>query len=378
MDSDNPGIYIHIPFCSHKCNYCDFYLITNLNIIDRFLMNLRKEMELCSYNYRGIKFNSVFIGGGTPSLLTGAQIDSLLKTLKKNYNISEKSEITIETNPENFILDKNKFSEYRDAGINRISFGIQSFNDDELKFLTREHTSAQAIDVIHKAQKYFDNISIDLIYSLPGHKLKSLEYTLNTAISLDIPHISAYTLIYEEETPVFNLLKRNKINQTDDKTESDLYLLFSEKLKKSGYNHYEVSNYAKAGYESQHNLKYWEYENYLGFGPSAHSFWNGKRWNNCRNIIKYNINLQRNELPIENEYTLSIEEMKTEFIMLGLRSKGVNLNTYKKIFGKDFQSEFTNQIKELIDNGDGFFNKEYFSLNERGYLLADEICAKYF
>lgn len=353
-------------------------MITNINILDRFFDNLKKEIVISSGRYKEVLFDSIFIGGGTPSVLSGEKIFELIKTVRENYNISDSSEITIEVNPEDFIENENLFIHLKNSGINRISFGIQSFNDDELKFLTREHTSKQAIEVIENAKKYFSNISIDLIYSLPGQKLKNLEKTLDTAIALNIPHISAYTLIYEKETPVYNQLKRNIIAQTDDKTESELYLLFSEKLIMQGYRHYEVSNYAKEGYVSRHNLKYWEYANYLGFGPSAHSMWNGWRWNNFRNIIKYNIGLQNGELPKENEYELTTEEMKTEFIMLGLRSTGVNLGVYENIFKNNFYAEFKNQISELRESNLSVEDETHFRLNENGFLLVDEICAKYF
>jgi oxygen-independent coproporphyrinogen III oxidase len=372
------GIYIHIPFCRRKCNYCDFYLITNINILDRFLNNLQNEIYISSDKYKNIKFDSIFIGGGTPSILSESQIEKILNALYKKYNISDGCEITIESNPEDFIYDSNKLKSYENTGINRISFGVQSFNDDELKFLTREHSSQQAIEVIENAKKYFKNISIDLIYSLPEQKIKQLEKTIDMAIKLDVPHISAYTLIYENETPIFNMLGKKKIKKNDEKIESELYLLFSDMLIKSGYEHYEVSNYAKIGYESKHNLKYWEYINYLGFGPSAHSFFNSTRRNNFRNIIKYNISLQKNELPIENEHILTEEEKKTEFIMLGLRSKGVHLKRYIDIFGKEFGKEFYRQIKELENEKYGYITDDYFKLTEKGYLMADEICAKYF
>jgi oxygen-independent coproporphyrinogen III oxidase len=372
------GIYIHIPFCRRKCNYCDFYLITNTSILDRFLNNLKNEIEIFSSEYKIYSFDSVFIGGGTPSILSAKQIERILNALFKNYNISADSEITIETNPEDFIIVPNKLKSFKSVGINRISFGVQSFNNDELIFLTRKHTSEHAIEVIKEAKKYFDNISIDLIYSLPGQNLIQLVKTIDMAIKLDIPHISAYTLIYENETPIFNMLGKMKIKMNNDEFESELYKIFSYKLIKSGYEHYEVSNYAKKGFESKHNLKYWEYNNYLGFGPSAHSFFNGKRWNNFRNIIRYNINLQKNETAIENEHILTDEEKKTEYIMLGLRSKGVNLKRHYEIFGKEFNNEFANSINELTENQFGFFTNEYFKLTEKGYLFVDEICAKYF
>ena len=371
------GLYIHIPFCRKKCNYCDFYLITNTNILERFLNNLENEIVLQSEKYKDYEFNTIFIGGGTPSLLTEKQIDSLITTLNKNYNISIDSEITIEANPEDF-PNSDKLKTLRNIGINRISFGVQSFIDEELKFLTREHTAKQAIEVIDKAKIYFDNISIDLIYSLPNQNKSNLERTINKVLELEIPHISAYTLIFEKETPIYNLMDRNTIKKNDDELESQLYLMFSDKLVKAGYKHYEVSNYALKGYESKHNLKYWEYNNYLGFGPSAHSFFNGKRWNNFKNIIKYNINLQKNEFAIENEHILTVEESKTEFIMLGLRSKGVNLKRYSEIFGKEFIEEFSGSLNILTEEKLGIQKSDYFRLTEKGYLMVDEICAKYF
>jgi putative oxygen-independent coproporphyrinogen III oxidase len=348
-----------------------------MNILDRFLNNLETEIVLQSKKYESCKFDTIFIGGGTPSLLTEKQIDNLINYLNKYYNIASDSEITIESNPEDF-PKPDKFKSLKNIGINRISFGVQSFIDEELKFLTREHTAKQAIEVIDKAKKYFDNISIDLIYSLPNQSKMNLEKTIDTALELGIPHISAYTLIFEKETPIYNMMDRKIIKKNDDDLESQLYLMFSDKLIKAGYSHYEVSNYAKNGYESKHNLKYWEYNSYLGFGPSTHSFFNGKRWNNFRNIIKYNINLQKNELAIENEHILSEEESKTEFIMLGLRSKGVNLKRYSEIFGREFLEEFSVSLNILAKEKLGMQNSNRFSMTEKGYLMVDEICAKYF
>ncbi len=371
------GIYIHIPFCRKKCSYCDFYLITNTVILERFLDNLKKEISLHSQFYKNTGFDTIFIGGGTPSLLDTKQIESILNSLFKNYIIKRNPEITIEANPEDFNKTQ-KLKYLKDIGVNRISFGVQSFIDPELKFLTREHSAEQSVDVIKNAKKYFDNISVDLIYSLPNQKISNLEKTLDITLKLEIPHVSAYTLIYEKETPLYNLMQRKKIVMNDDELESKLYLLFSEKLTENGYEHYEVSNYAKKGYRSKHNLKYWEYENYLGFGPSAHSFFDGKRWNNFRNIIKYNISLQKNELAIENVHNLTAEESKTEFIMLGLRSVGVNFKKYSELFGNDFTVEHKDSLKILTENNLGIYKNNYYSLTEKGYLMVDEICAKYF
>lgn len=374
------GLYIHIPFCRRKCTYCDFYLVTNLNIVDKFVTNLLKEIELTSPFYKNEKYDTIFFGGGTPSVLTPARLKEIIEALKSNFNLSKNSEITIEANPEDFQKDFiiANFKEYKSAGINRFSFGVQSFIDDELKFLTRMHTAEQAENVIRECRKVFDNVSCDIIYSLPNQTKENLQYSLNKVIELNIPHVSAYTLIFEEQTKLYTLLQKNLVKQNEDSVESDLYSFVSDFLTLHGFTHYEVSNYAKPGYESKHNLKYWSYENYIGFGPSAHSLHKGKRWNNFRDIIKYNIYLQEGKLPVENEIILDEKMMKMEFIMLALRSTGVDFNHYNKFFSKNFYDEYKNSIDELIKNDLGIISEEHFKLNEKGYKLTDEIAAKYF
>ena len=372
------GLYIHIPFCRRKCNYCDFYLITNLNVIEKFLENLLKEIELLSKTKIFGEFDTIFFGGGTPSVLTGKQIDNILNSLNKFFIINEKAEISIESNPEDFINDANKLSEYSTYGINRLSLGIQSFVDKELKFLTRQHNANEAETVINQAKKYFKNISVDIIYSLPSQNLDDLNITLNKVCKLNIPHISAYTLIFEKNTVLYNEFKKNNINQNSDFLESELYHYLTEYLLRKGYEHYEVSNYSVKGFESEHNKKYWNYENYLGLGPGAHSFINYKRWNNVRNIMKYNISLQNNNLPVENECELNSNEMNTEFIMLGLRSAGVNLINYERIFKCDFINKYRKEITLLTDDGYGFTKNNFFRLTEKGYAILDEIVARFF
>jgi oxygen-independent coproporphyrinogen-3 oxidase len=370
------GIYIHIPFCRRKCTYCDFYLVTNLNIVDKFISNLLKEIELTAPLYNNEKYDTIFFGGGTPSLLPPDKLEEIITALKNNYTISDNCEITIEANPEDFF--EADFNQYKAAGINRFSFGVQSFIDEELKFLTRMHTANQAENVIRECRKVFDNVSCDIIYSLPEQTKENLKYSLDKIIELNIPHVSAYTLIFEEQTKLYTLLQKNLVVQNQDSVESDLYSYVSDFLIENGFNHYEVSNYAKSGYQSKHNLKYWSYENYIGLGPSAHSLHNGKRWNNFRDIIKYNIYLQDEKLPIENEIILDKKMMKMEFIMLALRSAGVNYERYDKLFNMNFADEYKNSISELAMNGLGKISDINFKLTEKGYKLTDEIVAKYF
>lgn len=370
------GIYIHIPFCNRRCNYCDFYLITNLNVTDKFLSSLKKEISLYASLYGNMKFNSVYFGGGTPSVLSHTKFKEIINFLHGNFDLSKDSEISMEANPEDF-SEKN-LSDYRGAGINRISFGVQSFIDSELKFLTRQHTSDEAVKVIKDALKYFDNVNLDIIYSLPSQTLNEIDISLSKAIDLKVNHISAYTLTYEERTPLYKSLQKNLVTKNTDSKEGDFYNFVSGKLSSHGYHHYEVSNFAKEGFQCKHNLKYWEYGNYIGFGPSSHSMVNGVRWNNFRDIIKYNNMLSENSLPVEEKTVLSSEQKKFEYLMLALRSTGVDFEKYNENFENSFSSEFRESINDLLKFGLAAITDNKFYLNEKGYSIADEILAKYF
>lgn len=370
------GIYIHIPFCNKRCNYCDFYLITNLNVIEKYLSSLKKEISLTSDSFKENLFDTIFFGGGTPSILTGLQIEDLINHIFKNFSISNDAEISLEANPEDF-LEKN-VNDYKSAGINRLSLGVQSFLDSELKFLTRQHSAKDAEGVIKKAAKYFENINADIIYSLPTQTTADIDHSLSKAIELNVKHISAYTLTYEPRTVLYKSLQRNLVSQNPEAAEAELYKFVSEKLISNGYLHYEVSNFAKDGYQCKHNLHYWNYENYLGFGPSAHSFFNNQRWNNYRDIVKYNSLLEKNILPSEEIYELSDKQKKLEFIMLSLRSGGIDFKKYKKIFNEEFEKVFSVSLNELLKNNFAVNHAERFVLTEKGFALADEIIAKYF
>ncbi|MEP7146072.1 MAG: radical SAM family heme chaperone HemW [bacterium] len=370
------GIYIHIPFCSKRCDYCDFYLITNLNVLGKFISSLKAEISYSSEFYKEEFFDTIFFGGGTPSILSPFQIEDILNHIYKNYNISEEPEISMESNPEDFFVKSLK--DYRSAGINRISFGIQSFLDSELKFLTRRHTAKQAIDVVRAASLQFDNINADIIYSLPSQSIADIEYSLSQAISLGVKHISAYTLTFEERTPLYKSLQKNLVRKNAEAIEGEMYDFVSEKLTSNGFDHYEVSNFAIQNYQSRHNLKYWNYEDYIGFGPSSHSMLRGERWNNYRDIIKYNSLLENNILPVEERYKLSQKQMKLEFIMLALRSTGIYFEKYNEMFKEDFQIKFAHSIDELVENNFGNICDGKLLLNSKGYAVADEIVAKYF
>ena len=370
------GIYIHIPFCNKRCTYCDFYLITNLNLTDKFLLNLKKEITLSADSYKQHTFDTIFFGGGTPSVLSPHQIEDILNCLHKNYSISADPEVTMETNPEDLLV-KN-IIEYRSAGINRLSLGVQSFRDSELKFLTRQHTADDAERVIKDASEIFDNISLDIIYSLPSQSVSDLDLSLSKAIGLGVRHISAYTLTFEEKTVLYKSLQRNLVKKNPDSVEAELYAFVAEKLVSNGYEHYEVSNFAKEGYKSRHNLKYWNYDNYLGFGPSAHSFFNYTRWNNFRDIGKYNSSLENDELQFEDKYEITESQKHLEFIMLSLRSGGIEYNRYREMFKVDFMKKFRDSANDLIKKEYASMDNEKFQLSEKGYAIADEIIARYF
>ena len=339
-------------------------------------MNLKKEITLSSDYYKHHTFDTIFFGGGTPSVLSPHQIEDILNCLNKNYSISADPEVTMETNPEDLLV--KSISEYRSAGINRLSLGVQSFRDPELKFLTRQHTADDAERVIKEASEIFENISLDIIYSLPSQSATDLDLSLSKAIELGVRHISAYTLTFEERTVLYKSLQRNLVKKNPDSVEAELYAFVSEKLISNGYEHYEVSNFAKKGYKSRHNLKYWNYDNYLGFGPSAHSFFNFTRWNNFRDIGKYNSSLENDELPFEDKYEITENQKHLEFIMLSLRSGGIVLMKYNELFNSDFRIKFNSSVDELIRNNYGRLSKERFQLTEKGYAIADEIVAKYF
>ncbi|MGB9697633.1 MAG: radical SAM family heme chaperone HemW [Ignavibacteria bacterium] len=371
------GIYIHIPFCRRKCNYCDFYLITNQKLIEKFLWNLSKEIYLISEVIEDIHFETLFIGGGTPSLLEASQLEQIINLINKYYHFNG-IEITIETNPEDLYENPSLIKDLRSIGINRLSIGIQSFSNKELKFLSRMHTASQGIAVIEQAFRYFDNVSIDLIYSLPEQNKEDVIYSLQQAVLQRVPHISAYTLIFEENTRLYLESLMGRIIRNADEHESELYLTLSEFLTDNNYEHYEVSNYSKEGYKSKHNLKYWLGGDYIGLGPSSHSLIRGHRWNNYKNIVKYNLALAENKLPRENIHKLSKKERKLEYIMLHLRSTGIELKEYKEMFKLDFLVEYKKAVEFILNNNLGNCDSAKFYLNTRGYALLDEILVEYF
>jgi oxygen-independent coproporphyrinogen-3 oxidase len=369
----NSGIYIHIPFCHRRCTYCDFYLTTNLNLIDKFVDALLIEIELSASRYPDFIVDTIFFGGGTPSLLSSEQFDRIIKALLNNFKIQNNPEITIECNPEDIIADGNKFSELSKIGANRISVGVQSFIDDELKFLTRMHSGNDSYKSLEIAKKYFWNVSADLIYSLKSQKLTDIEYNLNKILELDLQHISAYTLILEKGTLLYKEYVSKNLLKFVDEDNPVFYEFVNKTLKENNFEHYEVSNYAKEGYQSRHNLKYWNFDYFLGLGPSAHSFVHNKRYFNVKSVTKYIDSINNNILPLESEENLSADQLRNDYFISVFRSNGVNLQKYNKLFGSSFLNDYASVTERLIKMNYAVIDELNFKLTEKGFALADEI-----
>lgn len=373
------SIYLHIPFCKKKCHYCDFFSVTDLTQTDKYISYLNKEISLF-FEQSGAPVNNiqtVFIGGGTPSLLPARHIESLINTLSKYLNFNSLSEFTLELNPGSVELEK--LLAYRNIGINRLSIGIQSFNDDELKFLQRIHNAGQAVHAVELARAAgFDNLSFDLISCIPGQTLKSFENNLNYVKLLSPEHISVYNLIFEEGTPLFEDLKNSKVHEIDEDLQADFYLFCAEKLKEFGYNHYEVSNFAKIDnltnrdFTCLHNQNYWKRENYFAFGAAANAFIGNQRYWNVSNLRAYYEMLDSDSLPIANSETLSIPNALNEYVMLGFRAGGININYLNQEFNINCSAAI-DFINKLIHKGLAENISDLIKLTDSGYLISDKI-----
>ncbi|MFZ2325054.1 MAG: radical SAM family heme chaperone HemW [Ignavibacteriaceae bacterium] len=369
----NSALYIHIPFCDHKCIYCDFYSIITSDNISFFLDALQKEINYFAGIYSSDRvFTSIFFGGGTPSLMQPDYLHEIINHLKNKFFISNDAEITMETNPGT--VDKLKLSEFKKAGINRISTGIQSFDDDELKFLTRIHDKQTAIKTVYNAADVgFENISVDLIFNLPNQTKKRWVNNLQTAIELPIKHISTYSLILERGTILNKMVLDGKVIMQDDDYDADLYETTIDFLASKGFYQYEVSNFTKPGFECVHNNAYWRYRDYLGFGTSAHSFVDGKRWWNFSSLKKYMSEIELNGNAVMNSENITPAQMHDEYVMLSLRSSGLNLIDYNNRFNKDWIIKNKNYFELLKNENLLTINDDIIKLTSKGYAVCDEI-----
>jgi oxygen-independent coproporphyrinogen-3 oxidase len=349
--------------------------------VEDFLAALAREIALQEDHGKGSGFETIFFGGGTPSLLTPTQVERILSHLHAAFRIAPDAEVTLEANPGT--VTGETLRALRSLGINRLSVGIQSFHIRELKALGRIHDRAEALRCLDLARAAgFDNIGIDLIYSIPGQALAGWEDNLRTAVGLAPQHIAAYSLIVEEGTPLGRMVQAGEVHTNPTDLEAEMYERAMELLGAHGYEHYEVSNYALPGFRCRHNGNYWSHEDYLGFGPSAHSFWKesdgrgGRRWWNGANLTTYVEGLKNGVLPVESEEHVGAGEMLRERIFLGLRSSGVDLAKLRADLGYDLTARQECEVQWLLDEKMAVLESGILRLTSKGFLLCDEICSR--
>jgi oxygen-independent coproporphyrinogen-3 oxidase len=374
------GLYVHIPFCVSKCHYCDFYseLIKASNV-NNFLQGLALEVEQLGEMLVGDAAcpTSLYLGGGTPSVLTVEQLRHLVKVLEQAFDLSKAAELTVEINPGSVTMDK--LHVYRQLGINRLSIGIQSFNDEDLIAMGRKHRFDQIAELLEWINHLnIDNYSFDLIYGLPGQSLSKWEDNLNQAVKYLPKHLSLYGLKLEEDTHWGRLKQSGELTVPDDEHQAEMYLLAVSKLEQAGYKRYEVSNFAYRGYESRHNLLYWQNQAYLGLGPGASSYYLAKRWSNIADIDEYLAKLKAGKLPIATGEELSAAMIEAETVFLGLRlADGINIEEVNKTFGIDFLTKYQQQLEKYIVKGLLTLDDGRVKLTIEGVLLANEIFADF-
>jgi len=371
--------YIHIPFCDHKCIYCDFYSIITSDNIQFFLKCLKKEIIHYSEKHSADReLISIFFGGGTPSLMEPDYISEILESIKTKFVVRNDTEITLETNPGTVSLEKLR--KFRKVGINRISIGIQSFNNNDLSFLTRIHNSETAINTVnYAAEAGFENISLDLIFNLPGQSKKNWIKNLERAVKLPIKHISAYSLILERGTILNKMVLDGKVKIADADYDAELYQTTINFLTANGFYQYEVSNFAKPEFECVHNNAYWHYTDYLGFGTSAHSFIDGKRWWNFSSLKMYIDKIEQSGNAVAGSEIISSEKGINEYIMLELRSSGLNIKMFETRFGSESKKWLKKKYPyfELLKNQNFvIINNGIIKLTSKGYAVCDEILAE--
>ena len=358
------GIYLHIPFCKTRCLYCDFFTGTDERAKDAFVAALCQEI-LLRKDEVDEPVKTIYFGGGTPSRLSREQLEQIIETLFKTFPITEKAEITLEANPDDLSL--KYIEDLRLLPFNRISIGIQSFHDTELAFLSRRHTAQQAIETVKKCQDIgaFDNISIDLMYGLPGQTLDIWQQNLLQALSLNIQHISAYHLIYEDKTPLTVLLKKGKIRPVSDELSTDMFSMLIDMLTSAGFEHYEIANFARNQRYSRHNTSYWQGEKYVGLGPAAHSFDGKSRKWNVYSLSRYIEEMKKSQLSSEIEI-LDITTRYNEYILTGLRTQwGVDLSNLRKLFGEEL-------YRYCLENAEKYLTGHLLSIDQNTLMLTRE------
>ncbi len=371
------GIYLHIPFCKQACTYCNFHFTTSLLYKDELVKALVQEVKAETDYLEGESVQTIYFGGGTPSLLSPHECEIILGSIRKRFLVDPLAEITLEANPDD--ITPEKLIGWRQAGINRLSIGVQSFDEEELRWMNRAHNARQAYQSIEFSHQYgFHNLSIDLIFGSPLLNDERWQQNINQAITFDIPHLSCYALTVEEKTPLRQLIRNHFINEVDQDQQARQFLLLMNRMREHQYEHYEVSNFAKKGCRSRHNSAYWKGEKYLGLGPSAHSF-NGKerRWNIANNQLY--IQGQKNQLPQRETELLTRVQALNEYIMISLRTgEGLDLCKLENDWGTSVRLGAEKALERFLRTGLVRITNDQVQLNDEGMLMADGIASALF
>ena len=370
------GIYIHIPFCKQACHYCDFHFSTNLKKKEEMVLALAKEIQLRKNEFQDEIVETIYFGGGTPSILSIEDLRFLIDEIYRNYKVVENPEITVEANPDD--LTENRIIELSKNKVNRLSIGIQSFFEDDLKLMNRAHNVEEAKKCLEIATQYFDNISIDLIYGVPKMSNEKWLQNIETALSFGVPHISSYALTVEPKTALHSFIQKGIIPQPDDEVAQEHFHILVDKLSENGFIHYELSNFGKENFFSKNNSSYWLGKKYIGIGPSAHSYDGKNRGWNVSNNSLYIKSIQENKLPIEIE-TLTKTDRYNEYIMTGLRTIwGVSLERIEQEFGKTYLGYLNRQSAKFIEDHLLFVDDNILRTTKKGKFLSDGIASDLF
>ena len=371
------GIYLHIPFCKQACHYCDFHFSTSLQLKNSLLESLSKEILSRKNEIQNAKIATIYFGGGTPSILEIDELKKLIEILFVNYEVDDGVEITLEANPDD--LTRKKIRELKNSGVNRLSIGVQSFFDEDLKYMNRVHNAAMSERSIKASQDAgFENISIDLIYGTPTLTNENWKNNLRKSMSFCIPHLSCYALTVEDKTPLASLIKRKKLELVDDSTIADHFMIMTEILNQHGFGQYEISNFSMPGFRSKHNSSYWEGKPYIGFGPGAHSFngINKRRWN-ISNNPQYIHQINAGETYFEEE-TLTERDQYNEFIMTKIRLiDGIPLKEIEKNFGSEYKRYLLNRVGTW-KRDTYFLHNDSINLTNGGKIISDQLAADLF
>jgi len=370
------GIYIHIPFCKQACHYCDFHFSTSMKRKEEIVFALAKEIQMRKNENQGEVVETIYFGGGTPSVLTIAEIQFLINSVYQNFNVAQNPEITLEANPDD--LSDEKIIELANSPVNRLSIGVQSFFEDDLKMMNRAHNSAEAKKSLAKATEYFDNISIDLIYGIPGMSNEKWKSNIEIALSFGIPHISSYALTVEPKTALKKLIQTGKVAEPKDDIAQEHFQILVDTLQENGFVHYELSNFGKENYFSKNNSAYWLGKKYLGIGPSAHSYDGISRsWNIANNVV-YLKSIEEGKLPSEKEI-LTQTDRYNEYIMTGLRTIwGISLERIEKEFGEKYLKYLLEQSQKFLVDDLLSVENNVLKTTQKGKFLADGIASDLF